>query len=574
MIRLLLVLLLATPAMGATRPAAEAERGMVVSAHRLASEAGSEVLAAGGNAVDAAVATAFALAVVDPCCGNLGGGGFLTVHLADGREAFLDFRETAPAAATADMYAADPRGSLDGWRAVAVPASVAGLEYARARWGRLDRAVVLAPAIRLAQDGFALTRADTDIMAAFAERLRRDPEAARIFLRPDGSVPEPGTRLVQPDLAATLRKVARDGAAGFTAGPVAAAIAAGSRAGGGVLSEGDLAGIRPVERAPVTCAYRGWRIVTAAPPSSGGVALCQILGVLEGFDLAGAEYGSAAGTHLFAEAARHAFIDRNAFLGDPDQVSVPTGWLLSAAHLTAVRQAIDAERATPTATFAAGMPPHERPETTHLSVMDAEGNAVALTTTLNGGFGAAVVAPGTGVLMNDEMDDFTTRPGRANLFGLVQGAANAIAPGKRPLSSMAPTLVTRDGRAMMALGSPGGARIITIVAQVLIDLIDHGMMPQEAVDAPRVHQQDLPDRLVLEPRGLSPDTRERLRAMGHEGDDTGALGRGGAGDARAGAACGRGQRQRCGAVRGDAGRTAVWCGRQPAAGGCGDRALT
>lgn len=506
-------------ALAASPPATEGRAGMVVSSQHLAAEAGREILRQGGNAVDAAVAVAYAEAVTNPCCGNIGGGGFMTLRLADGREAFIDFREMAPTAATRDMYLdADgqvvPRASLDGWKAVGVPGSVAGFDRALARYGSLPRARVMASAIRLAGDGFTLTRGDADIIARAAARLRRDPEAARIFLRHDGTPMEPGERLTQPALAATLRAISADGPEAFYQGRVPALVEAASRAGGGVITATDFATYRLREAEPLRCRYRGYEIMSAPPPSSGGITLCLMLGILEAYDLRGAGWNSARAIHWMTEAARHAYLDRNTLLGDPDFVRNPTERLLSGEYAASVRARIG-ERATPSAEVLPGTPPHERPETTHLSVMDRDGGAAAVTFTINGAFGAGVMASSTGFLLNNEMDDFTVKPGVPNLFGLVQGERNAIAPGKRPLSSMAPTIVTRDGHVVMVLGSPGGARIITIVLQTILNLVDHGMAPQEAVNAPRVHHQWLPDMIFVEPRAVSADTRAVLESRGH-----------------------------------------------------------
>jgi gamma-glutamyltranspeptidase/glutathione hydrolase len=517
---LLLALFAAGPAAAASAPAVEAANGMVVSSQRLASEAGIEMLRQGGNAVDAAVAVGYALAVANPCCGNIGGGGFMTLHLADGRDIFINFRETAPAAASAGMYL-DAAGnvirgaSLFGWKAAGVPGTVLGLETALAKYGSLPRAVVMAPAIRLAREGFVLTRGDTDILETKTREFQTRPALARIFLRPDGSPLRPGDRLVQSDLAATLAAIAAEGSSAFYAGRIAAAVAAASHAGGGILTVGDFAAYRVTESAPLTCAYRGYVFHSAPPPSSGGVTICQILNILEGYDLRGMGFRSAQSVHVMAEAMRHAYLDRNTHLGDPAFVANPLDRLLSRDYAAAIRARIGPQ-ATPSRELLPGTPPHEKPETTHYSVMDKAGNAVAVTYTINGGFGALVMAEGTGFLMNDEMDDFTVKPGVANLFGLVQGEANAIAPGKRPLSSMAPTLVTRDGRIFLVLGSPGGARIITITLLTALNVIDYGMEPQEAVNAPRFHHQWLPDEIFVEPRGLSPDTAALLRDMGYK----------------------------------------------------------
>ncbi len=514
---LLAALLFATPAHAASRPAVEAQSGMVVSAQHLATQAGVDILRQGGNAVDAAVAVGYALAVVNPCCGNIGGGGFITLRLADGRTSFLDFRETAPAAATRDMYldAAGnvvPRASLDGWRAAGVPGTVAGLDAALTQYGSLPRAQVMAPAIRLAREGFILVRGDADILAAAAPRLRRDPEAARIFLRADGSARQPGDRLVQPDLARTLEAIAAGGPDAFYRGAIPAAI----EAAGALITPADFAAYKVREMAPLTCPYRSWTIVSAPPPSSGGTVICMVLAVLEGYDLREAGFNSARSVHLMVEALRHAYLDRNTLLGDPDFVKNPLERLLSRDYALAIRERITLDRATPSREIAPGIPPHERPETTHFSVADAAGAMVSVTYTVNGSFGAAVVAPGTGFVLNNEMDDFTVKPGVPNMFGLVQGETNAIAPGKRPLSSMAPTLLLRDGQPVAALGSPGGARIITIVLQTILNLVDHGMELQEAVNAPRIHHQWLPDEIFAETRALSPDTRRLLEAMGHK----------------------------------------------------------
>ncbi|MDR3474423.1 MAG: gamma-glutamyltransferase [Devosia sp.] len=508
-----------TPARAASPPAVEARRFMVVAAQRQAAEAGAAILRRGGNAIDAAVAMGYAEAVVNPCCGNIGGGGFLTAHLADGSDVFLNFRETAPAAATAGMYLDPdgkviPRASLDGWRAVAVPGTVLGLDTALARWGSLPRAVVMAPAIALAREGFVLTRGDTDIIAHAAPRLRDSPEAARIFLRPDGTPPEPGERLVQPALGATLAAIAERGPDAFYHGRIPLAVEAASRAGGGTITAADFAAYRVTESAPLACPYRGVTVLSAPPPSSGGTTLCEVLGVLQGYDLAGLGFHSAASIHVVTEALRHAFLDRNTLLGDPAFVDNPVQRLLSPDYAAQLRAAIG-PRATPSAELPPGAAAHEKAETTHYSVVDPAGNAVAVTYTINGSFGAGVIAGETGFLLNDEMDDFTIKPGTANLFGLVQGAANAIAPGKRPLSSMAPTIVLRDGRVAAVLGSPGGSRIISVTLETLLNLVDYSMAPQAAADAPRFHHQWLPDTLFVEPFALSADTRERLEGMGY-----------------------------------------------------------
>jgi gamma-glutamyltranspeptidase/glutathione hydrolase len=504
------------PALAAAPLATESDRFMVVTAQHLSAEAGAEISRAGGNAIDAAVAIGYAEAVTNPCCGNIGGGGFLIAHLADGRDIFINFRETAPAAARPDMYLnADgtviPGASLRGWRAAAVPGTVLGLDSALARYGSLPRSTVMAPAIRLAREGFMLTRGDADILARSAPLLRKQPAVARIFLRADGSPLEPGDRLIQSDLGDTLAGIAANGPDAFYKGRVAAAVA---RDSGGALTEADLAAYHITEAKPVTCSYRGRVILSAPPPSSGGTTLCEMLEILEPYDLRAMGFHSARAVHVMTEAMRHAFVDRNNFLGDPEFVRDPVDRLLSREHVDAIRASIT-DRATPSAQVAAGTPPHERPETTSYAVLDKAGNAAAVTYTINGGFGAGVMAEGTGFLLNDEMDDFTIRPATPNLYGLVQGEANRIEPGKRPLSSMAPTIVTRDGKVAMVLGSPGGARISTIMLETILNIIDYGMTPSEAVDAPRIHHQWLPDTIYAERFALSSDTKAALEAMGY-----------------------------------------------------------
>ena len=496
-----------------------ARQGMVVTAQHLATRVGVDVLQDGGNAIDAAVAVGYALAVVYPAAGNLGGGGFMTLQLADGRKAFLDFREKAPLAASADMYLdaqgqVIPGASTQGHGAVAVPGTVAGLEHALARWGSLPRAALLAPAIRYAQQGFVLEQGDADMFAGAAETLKRDPPSAAIFLS-QGEASVAGHRLVQKDLAATLQRISEHGAAGFYQGPVGAAIVASSQAGKGFITQADLDQYRVRELKPVECTYRGYGVVSAPPPSSGGVALCQMLGILEGYPLQELGYRSAQAVHYQIEAMRHAYADRNHYLGDPDFVDNPLQRLLDKAYAARIRAAIAPQRAGVSRDIKPGLAAHEGSNTTHYSIVDGQGNAVAVTYTLNDWFGAKVTAAGTGVLLNNEMDDFTAKPGVPNLYGLVQGQANAIAPGKRPLSSMSPTILTRDGQPVLVLGTPGGSRIITMVLHTILNLVDYGMNVQEAVDAPRFHQQWLPEATAVENFALSPDTRKLLEAMGH-----------------------------------------------------------
>jgi len=495
------------------------QNGMVVTAQHLATRIGVDVLKAGGNAVDAAVAVGYALAVVYPAAGNLGGGGFMTLQLADGRRSFIDFREKAPAAARANMFLG-PDGevvkglSTRGHLAVAVPGTVAGLELARSKYGSLSRLLLMSPAIRLADEGFVLEQGDVDIFAGATEDLKADASSAAIFL--DRGEPfAAGGRLVQKDLARTLKRIAEEGTAGFYRGTVGAALVEASKAGGGIITSADLEAYTARELKPIECDYRGYRIVSAPPPSSGGVIVCEMLNVLEAYPLQAWGFRAAKAVHVQIEAMRHAYVDRNNELGDPDFVSNPIVRLTDKAYAAKIRAAIDPARAGDSSALRPGEPPHEGSNTTHYSIVDRFGNAAAVTYTLNNWFGARVTAAGTGVLLNNEMDDFSVKAGVPNLYGLVQGRANAIAPGKRPLSSMSPTIVTKDGQVVMVLGTPGGSRIITTVLHTLINVIDHGMNIQEAVDAPRFHQQWLPETTNLEPFALSPDTQQILLGMGH-----------------------------------------------------------
>lgn len=517
----LAALLVSSQLHAASNPAVEAQNGMVVTSQHLASQVGVDILKMGGNAVDAAVAVGYAQAVVNPCCGNIGGGGFMTLHLADGTDTFINFRETAPAAASADMYLdADGKvkkdASLYGYLAAGVPGTVLGMETARKKYGKLSREQVMEPAIRLAREGFILTRADTDILDTTVARFKQDPESAKIFLRKDGSALQPGDRLVQTDLANTLEAIAKEGPSAFYQGKIPQAVEAAAKQGGGILTAADFANYKVTEATPITCSYRGYKFVSAPPPSSGGVTLCEILNIVEGYDLKSMGFNSAATIHTMTEAMRHAYMDRNTYLGDPEFIKNPIDRLVSKSYADEIRKKIVANQATPSVNVQPGMEPHEKPETTHYSIVDHEGNAVSTTYTVNGRFGAVVIAPGTGFFLNDEMDDFTVKVGEKNLYGLVQGTANAIAPGKRPLSSMSPTLVTKDNKIFMVLGSPGGSRIITITLQTALNVIDHGMAPQEAVDAPRIHHQWLPDEVYYEQRGVSADTLKILKEMGYK----------------------------------------------------------
>ncbi|MDM0040459.1 gamma-glutamyltransferase [Variovorax sp. J22G21] len=496
-----------------------AQNGMVVSAQHLASRVGVDVLKKGGNAVDAAVAVGYALAVVYPAAGNLGGGGFMTMQLADGRKTFLDFREKAPLAATANMYL-DKDGnvvkglSTNGHLAVGVPGTVSGMEMAREKYGTMKRAALIAPSIALAEKGFVLQQGDVDMLATATADFRKDPVSGAIFLN-RGEPFAVGQKLVQKDLAKTLRAISTNGVDGFYKGPVGAAIVASSQAGKGIITQADLDQYKTRELAPIECDYRGYKVVSAPPPSSGGVVICEILNILEGHPLKELGYRSAEAVHYQIEAMRHAYVDRNSYLGDPDFVKNPLDRLLDKGYAEKIRAVIDPKKAGVSKDIKPGVAPHEGSNTTHYSITDQWGNAVSVTYTLNDWFGAKVTAAKTGVLLNNEMDDFTSKIGVPNLYGLVQGEANVIAPGKRPLSSMSPTIVTKDGKPVMVVGTPGGSRIITAVLLTLLNAIDYGMNVQEAVDAPRFHQQWLPDVTNVEAHAISHDTRKLLTDMGH-----------------------------------------------------------
>ncbi len=501
---------------------------MVAAEQHYATRAGVAVLQRGGNAVDAAVATAYALAVVDPCCGNIGGGGFMLVRMHDGRERFIDFREEAPLRARPDMYL-DKAGnviahaSTKGYLAVGVPGTVMGLERAREEFGTQPRAALMAPAIALAQNGWILQPGDAAVFQGAASQgaggaytFANQPNVRAIFLK-NGRLPRAGDRLRQPELAATLRAIAKDGAKAFYEGPIAAAIVRAAHEHGGMLAPDDFTHYRVRERTPVHCAYRGYVVVSAPPPSSGGVTLCETLNIVSAYPLRSWGWHSAQSAHYTIEAERRAYADRNTYLGDPAFVPNPVAQLLSGRYADMLRASIRTSEATPSAQVRPGLGPiaHENDDTTHFSIVDAQGNAVALTFTINDWFGAGVIAANTGFFLNDEMDDFTSKPGVANMFGLVQGVRNDIRPGKRPLSSMAPTILTKDGKVFMVTGSPGGARIITVVLSTIQNVLDYGMNVQQAVNAPRIHMQWLPDRLQYEPGALSDSAIKRLESMGY-----------------------------------------------------------
>ena len=502
---------------------------MVATREAHATDIGAAVLESGGNAVDAAVAVGFALAVTHPAAGNIGGGGFLLVRLADGRSAFIDFRERAPGNSSHDMYLGPDgkvtRDSVLGYRASGVPGTVRGLELAHQKYGRKKWAELLEPAVRLASQGFPVSYGlALSLRSPHAiERLNRFAESKRIFLR-NGKFYEAGESLVQPELAATLARIRDRGAKDFYEGETAQLLAADMKANGGLITLDDLKNYKAMQRQPLTGAYRGYTIVTAPPPSSGGVGILQMLGLLEGSGYEKSGAGSAATVHYMAEAMRRYFADRSEYMGDPDFYRVPVAGLLSARYIAGLRRSIDPERATPSISLHPGKPEaYESSETTHYSIVDAEGNAVAVTYTLNDGYGSAVTAAKLGFLLNNEMDDFAAKPGEPNLFGLVQGEANAIQPHKTPLSSMTPTIVSRDGKLRLVAGSPGGPTIINTVLEVLVNVIDFEMNVADAVDAPRLHHQWMPDVLRLE-RGFSPDTVALLKARGHTIEFEGAQG--------------------------------------------------
>ncbi|MGP0018652.1 MAG: gamma-glutamyltransferase [Candidatus Sulfotelmatobacter sp.] len=529
------------PAGAATQPV-HASHGIVVSVHELASRAGVEIMQAGGNAIDAAVATGFALAVVHPAAGNIGGGGFMLIRMADGKTHFLDYREKAPAAATRDMFLdvqgnVIPGASEVGYKSIAVPGSVAGMVYAEQKYGKLPLKQVMAPALRLAREGYALTWAEARDFQLDSD-LAKFAESRRVFQR-DGNYYQPGEIFRQPDLARTLERIA-DNPDDFYHGSLARELVAAMQKGGGLITVDDLAQYEVKEREPVRGTYREYEILSAPPPSSGGTVLIESLNILEGYDLARMGNRSAQSIHYATEAFRRAFFDRAEFMGDPDFSKIPVAQLIDKKYAAAWRESIEPARASPSQElkrpavfheleqYAAAHPQplgmHEGPHTTHYSVVDADGNAVAVTTTINAWFGSQVTADGLGFLLNDEMDDFSSKPGVPNSDGLIQGAANAIGPGKRPLSSMTPTIVVRNGKPFLVLGSPGSSKIITTVANVLMGVVDYGMNIQEAVNAPRFHNQWLPDVLNVE-KWFSPDTVVALQKMGynvqiglHDGD--------------------------------------------------------
>jgi gamma-glutamyltranspeptidase/glutathione hydrolase len=496
-----------------------ARHAMVVSAQHLATVVGVDILEQGGNAIDAAVAVGYAGAVVHPCCGNIGGGGFMTIHLRNGRNVFLNFREKAPLKATPSMFEdADgnvvPNRSTDSYLGVGVPGTVMGLDTALAKYGTMSLQQVLAPAIRLARDGYVLQQGDVDILNDSTEDFASHPNVAAIFLN-HGRPFVAGERLVQKELAQTLEQIAEGGTEAFYKGPIARAVVEASQANGGILSQQDFADYTVRWDKPVQCRYRGYTILSAPPPSSGGTTLCEILQIIAPYPLAKWGYGSVDAVHYLAEAERRAFADRNTYLGDPAFVHDPIAELLSSVHAQRLRSTIVPDKATPSSAVRGDLGANEGNHTTHYSVVDRYGNAVAVTYTLNFLFGIRQIAGDSGFFLNDEMDDFTSKPGVANAAGLVQGKVNQVEPGKRPLSSMTPTIVMRGGKPLLVTGSPGDATIISTTLQSILDVVDYGMNVQQAVNAPRMHQQWYPQEVWIESGLLSPGSRRKLEKMGY-----------------------------------------------------------
>ena len=502
--------------------AVAAEHGLVVAQEKIAARIGADILRQGGNAVDAAVATGFALAVTYPRAGNIGGGGFMVIHLASRHEdVALDYRETAPAAMTRDTFLGpdgkpDNAKSRDSALGIGVPGTVAGLALALDKYGsgKFTLAQLLKPSIELARDGFMLTDDMADTLPQWYRRLAKWPSLVKVFARPDGTSLKEGDKLMQGDLASTLSAIAEQGSRGFYEGPVAEKLAKAIRDAGGIMTTDDLKAYQPVIRTPVRGTYRGYDIVSMPLPSSGGTVLLETLNILEGFRLSDLEQGSAASLHLLIEAMKRGYADRARYLGDPAFINAPTNILLAKDYATRLRAEIDPEHATPADKVTSALPPHEGSNTTHYSVVDSEGNAVSNTYTLNFSYGLGLVADGTGVLLNNELDDFTAAPGASNTFGLVGYEANLPGPGKRPLSSMSPTIVLKDGKVVLVTGSPGGSRIISTVLQVIVNVLDYHMDVAAAVAAPRLHHQWMPDEVKVEP-GFPDEVLAGLRARGH-----------------------------------------------------------
>lgn len=516
----MLLVLPAPVTAGATSEPVRARHAMVVSTNDLATQVGVEILRKGGNAIDAAIATGFALAVVHPAAGNIGGGGFILAHMANGEVRAFDFREKAPAAAHERMYL-DASGKYDevkhhdSYASVGVPGTVAGFFLAHEKLGRLPMKDLIAPAIRLAEKGFPLTWSLADAFRENAPEFKKYPASVKVFLKNGTDFYEAGDVWKQPDLARTLRRIQKNGRDGFYKGETARLLAADMKKNGGLVTEADLAAYEAKERTPVRGTYRGYEVISMPPPSSGGVALLEMLNILEEFDVRAQQFGSAGHLHLLAEAMRRAFADRARYLGDPDfNPEIPVSRLISKEYAAELRRTINAEHAS-VSDPARFNDAAESNETTHYSVVDAQGNAVVVTYTLEDGYGSKIVSDGNGFLLNNEMGDFNPDPGRTDASGLVGTAPNLVAPGKRMLSSMTPTIVVKDGKALLLIGSPGGRTIINTVLQVIVNILDFDMDIAEAIAAPRIHHQWLPDRIAMEKFGYAPETVRRLQEMGH-----------------------------------------------------------
>ena len=509
-------------------PLVTAKRGMVVSAQHLATKVGVDILKQGGNAVDAAVAVGYALAVVHPCCGNIGGGGFMTIHLADGKNLFLDFREKAPLAAAPDMMQSAAGKVVKGrstktYLGVGVPGTVMGFDEALKKYGTMKLQQVIAPAIKLAKDGYVLQPGDVRILDTSTDYFKQFPNVAATFLD-NGQPWKAGQVLKQPQLAATLELIAKDGTRAFYEGPVAAAVVKASQANGGLLTLQDFKAYTVQWERPIVCGYHGYTIYSAPPPSSGGTTICETLQIIAPYPFAEWGFHSTKATHYFVEAERRAFADRNTYLGDPAFVRNPITRLLSAEHAAELRASIKPDKATPSSEVQGSLGPYQATNTTHYSVVDDQGNAVAVTYTVNSYFGIKQIAGDTGFFLNNEMDDFTSKPGVPNQFGLVQGQANQIEPGKRPLSSMSPTIVLKDGKLRMVTGSPGGSTIISTTMESILNVVEHGMDVKQAIDAPRIHMQWWPDEIFAEPGAFTPTVQSALEAMGYKIRDVHSMG--------------------------------------------------
>ncbi|SFL41528.1 gamma-glutamyltranspeptidase / glutathione hydrolase [Bradyrhizobium sp. NFR13] len=511
-----------TPAPSGTLKPIAAKHGMVVAQEKISAKVGADVMARGGNAIDAAVASGFAMAVTYPRAGNIGGGGFMVIHTASGEDVTIDYRETAPAAATRNMFLGsdgkpDTAKSRDSALGIGIPGTVAGLALALEKYGsgRFTLSDLLQPAIALARDGFVLTDDGADTLPDWHRRLARWPTTKKIFSRDDGTSLREGDRLIQTDLATTLTAIAAQGPRGFYEGPIAEKLVSGINAAGGIFTADDLKTYQPVVRTPVRGSYRGYDIISMPLPSSGGTVLLETLNILEGFPMGEMRQASAPSLHLLVEAMKRAYADRARYLGDPAFVNAPITTLTSKNYAAGQRASIDPNKATPWTDALSAVPPREGQNTTHYSVVDSAGNAVSNTYTLNFSYGVGLIADGTGVLLNNELDDFTAAPGASNAYGLVGFEANLPGPGKRPLSSMSPTIVLKDGKPVLVTGSPGGSRIISTVLQVIVNVIDYRMDVMSAVATSRLHHQWLPDEVRIE-RGFSEETLNALRTMGHK----------------------------------------------------------